>query len=312
MIDGSAIEAAFAALDVGGDEDGGPIDPDAILAVLDAVPIANANADADAEVAGAAGPSAAEIEDGFAALAPAADGPDGNGPNGQNGNGNADEGDAGNSDDSEDADGLRKRYRGLAKAWDKVKGLRWGERAAEIDDDGRRRRCDGRRAKVHKNKWGFENVLQVAYQCIGREHAATREGEVGSTKRSMDALAGASALIQDTLGAERDRQLSSFGASASFVSSVINRYSDSTPLRCAFGQLAPILQQRARYLWRDPNAPPGPTRRWRLVDLETLRTFKGYRIKPKYGVVDICAHLATVHLRSEGPGASGIVERTLR
>jgi hypothetical protein len=192
------------------------------------------------------------------------------------------------------AEGLSGMYTGLAKAWDRMHGLRIGERAVATDDAvaiDAPRTAKGCVKKVEAKKWGFSNTVTEAYDLVGRDRASMRVGSVGATKRVLDLVAGASCILQETLDDASSEKINAMQATSGFGT----RCFDSTPIRCFFGTLSNQLAGFAKYLWKDETTTPP---RWRLVPLDEFQQLKGHKFTPKWGVIDLLALNSTLHLRS--------------
>jgi hypothetical protein len=82
--------------------------------------------------------------------------------------------------------------------------------------------------------------------------------------------------------------------SASSGFALVTRGFDATPVKVFFGDLAKEICPHAKYLVRQEDDSG-----WRLVDLQTYKQLKGKRFAkflPKWGVVDLFAQEASIHL----------------
>ena len=84
-------------------------------------------------------------------------------------------------------------YNKLAGAWNKMHGLRHGERAQTLNAGG-----PGTH-KVQKNKSHFGRVVFKAWENVRRKSCNMPSAAIGETKRDLDVLGGMAALHQDSI-----------------------------------------------------------------------------------------------------------------
>ena len=186
---------------------------------------------------------------------------------------------AGDDADAEaDDDECEKGYAALAKAWNRSKGLRYGDRVVQEDDACKRRR-------VHKHKWIFENIIDSSWKCVRRRLGST--GNVGETKRHSDSLSGMAALHHGAIRGESETAMATTDLSNGLV---ITSGHDATPRSVYFGVYADQMVDFAKYLVQKENEPG-----FKLVSSSEVRALRGQHWKPKYGIVEFFAQRHTVH-----------------
>ena len=156
-------------------------------------------------------------------------------------------------------------YDGLRNAWNKMNGLRHGDRAKDLLH-GRgifprtaKHRNRNRRRRIHKNKWYISNVVQECWEAIGRRGSSLKRASIGCTGRVLDIIIGCMMLFRMILHAF---QLEEMNNATGFC---LNRHYDATPVRVHFGLLAPTLFENARYPVKSSDG------RWKLVSLQVTR-----------------------------------------
>ena len=169
--------------------------------------------------------------------------------------------------------------RKLGEVWNKLHGLRHGDRVNVKALGGEDSKKDGKQVR-HPNQWTIDGFVRFVLRRVGSRGGGLRKG-VGNSTRTL-AATSALAQISNTLQNEEVHKFWEDVEAGSRDSIVVRVSYDCTPMLVSLGRYKCTVAPFARYLVKADDG------KWELKSLEAYQNISKRAI-PSNAVVEICA-----------------------
>jgi hypothetical protein len=182
---------------------------------------------------------------------------------------------------------LSGQFHALATAWDKLHGLRQGEkidRRAAMTNEDIKAANKSKQKGMQPLQWTCSGLIRLAAASVGKR-AFNRSG-LGESNKTLSALSSVAHICTTLLANRVSRAFAAWRHAARSLW-VVARHHDATPVKVFFGSYRQQVSPIARYLAK------GADGKWARLTMEAFQKLSNKAV-PSIGVVELFAQTATV------------------